>query len=105
MAVDLNVGSRLPAYCTSLGRVLLAGLPPEELKQYLARVQPVRHTPRTVTSREHLRSIIERLLQHIPPSLTAEAAHGWPIAEEGVSAIADFLHFRHEALTALQPDS
>ncbi|HLX22281.1 MAG TPA: IclR family transcriptional regulator C-terminal domain-containing protein [Usitatibacter sp.] len=59
MAVDLNVGSRLPAYCTSLGRVLLAGLPPEEIKQYLARVQPVRHTPRTVTSREHLRSIID----------------------------------------------
>ena len=26
MSVDLNVGSRLPAYCTSLGRVLLAAL-------------------------------------------------------------------------------
>jgi IclR family transcriptional regulator, pca regulon regulatory protein len=59
MSVDLNVGSRLPAYCTSLGRVLLAALPPEELKQYLARVQPVRYTQRTVTSREHLRSIID----------------------------------------------
>jgi IclR family pca regulon transcriptional regulator len=59
MSVDLNVGSRLPAYCTSLGRVLLAGLPPEELKQYLARVQLVRYTPRTVTSREHLRTIID----------------------------------------------
>ena len=59
MSVDLNVGSRLPAYCTSLGRVLLAGLPQEELKQYLARVQPVRFTPRTVTSRERLRAIIE----------------------------------------------
>ena len=59
MSVDLNVGSRLPPYCTSLGRVLLAALPPEELKQYLARVQPVRFTPRTVTSREHLRTIID----------------------------------------------
>src|SRR3712207_1360762 len=27
--VNLRVGSRSPAYCTSLGRVLLAGLPPE----------------------------------------------------------------------------
>lgn len=61
MAVDLNVGSRLPAYCTSLGRVLLAAMPPEELKQYLARVQPVRYTQHTVTSREHLRSVIENV--------------------------------------------
>ncbi len=40
MSVDLGIGSRLPAYCTSLGRVLLAGLPPEELKAYLAGLRP-----------------------------------------------------------------
>jgi len=61
MSVDLNIGSRLPAYCTSLGRVLLAAMPPEELKQYLARVNPVRFTPRTVTSREQLRSLIDEV--------------------------------------------
>ena len=61
MSVDLNVGSRLPAYCTSLGRVLLAARPPEELRQYLAHVHPVRHTPRTITSREQLRDLIERV--------------------------------------------
>ena len=31
MAVDLHIGSRLPAYCTSMGRVLLAYLPPDQL--------------------------------------------------------------------------
>ena len=36
-AVDLHVGSRLPAYCTSMGRVLLAYLPQEEQEAYLAR--------------------------------------------------------------------
>jgi IclR family pca regulon transcriptional regulator len=31
MAVDLHIGSRLPAYCTSMGRILLAYLPAEQL--------------------------------------------------------------------------
>ena len=55
MAVDLHVGSRLPAYCTSMGRVLLAYLPPEQLEQYLARVVLTPHTTRTITSIEKLR--------------------------------------------------
>jgi len=61
MSVDLTVGSRLPAYCTSLGRVLLAGLAPDALARYLAAIQPLRHTPRTVTSREQLRGLIEKV--------------------------------------------
>jgi IclR family pca regulon transcriptional regulator len=55
MAVDLHIGSRLPAYCTSMGRVLLAYLPPEQLEQYLARVQLTPHTTRTITSVDKLR--------------------------------------------------
>ena len=55
MAVDLHIGSRLPAYCTSMGRVLLAYLPPEQLEQYLARAELTPHTTRTVTSAEKLR--------------------------------------------------
>ena len=55
MAVDLHVGSRLPAYCTSMGRVLLAYLPPEQQEQYLARVVLTPHTTRTITSVEKLR--------------------------------------------------
>ena len=55
MAVDLHIGSRLPAYCTSMGRVLLAYLPPEQLEQYLARVDLIPHTTRTITSTDKLR--------------------------------------------------
>jgi IclR family pca regulon transcriptional regulator len=55
MSVDLHIGSRLPAYCTSMGRVLLAYLPAEQLEQYLARVNLVPHTSRTVASVEKLR--------------------------------------------------
>ncbi len=55
MAVDLHIGSRLPAYCTSMGRVLLAYLPAEQLEQYLAKVVLTPHTTRTITSVEKLR--------------------------------------------------
>ena len=55
MAVDLHIGSRLPAYCTSMGRVLLAYLPPEQLETYLAKVELTPHTTRTITSVEKLR--------------------------------------------------
>jgi IclR family transcriptional regulator, pca regulon regulatory protein len=55
MAVDLHIGSRLPAYCTSMGRVLLAYLPTEQLENYLAKVVLTPHTTRTVNSVEKLR--------------------------------------------------
>ncbi len=55
MAVDLHIGSRLPAYCTSMGRVLLAYLPTEQLEHYLAKVVLTPHTTRTVNSIEKLR--------------------------------------------------
>jgi len=58
MAVDLHIGSRLPAYCTSMGRVLLAWLPTEQLEQYLAKVDLIPHTTRTITSVEKLRIIL-----------------------------------------------
>ena len=55
MAVDLHIGSRLPAYCTSMGRVLLAYLPTEQLEQYLAKATLTPHTTRTITTVEKLR--------------------------------------------------
>jgi IclR family transcriptional regulator, pca regulon regulatory protein len=55
MAVDLHIGSRLPAYCTSMGRVLLAFLPTDQLEQYLTKAVLTPHTNRTITSVEKLR--------------------------------------------------
>jgi IclR family pca regulon transcriptional regulator len=59
MSVDLRPGSRLPAYCTSMGRVLLAHLPPAELRTYLQRTRLVAHTDRTVTTRDRLLQALE----------------------------------------------
>src|SRR3569833_842081 len=48
MSAALNTGSRLPAYCTSLGRVMLAHMPEEALKKYLDTVKLRAFTDRTV---------------------------------------------------------
>ncbi len=61
MSVDLGIGTRLPAYCTSMGRVLLAFLPPAEQDAYLSRVRLVRYTPRTITAPDKLRREFETI--------------------------------------------
>jgi IclR family pca regulon transcriptional regulator len=54
MSPALNVGRRLPAYCTSIGHVMLAHLPQAELNDYLARAKFHPYTEHTVTSAEKL---------------------------------------------------
>jgi IclR family pca regulon transcriptional regulator len=61
MSVSLNTGSRLPAYCTSLGRVMLAQLAPEELDAYLRRVKLKAYTDKTVVSAARLRTILDEV--------------------------------------------
>lgn len=58
MSIDLGVGSRLPAHCTSMGRVLLAGMAPDELAAYMRRVKLVPYTSRTVVTKEKLGEVI-----------------------------------------------
>jgi IclR family transcriptional regulator, pca regulon regulatory protein len=58
MSIDLHIGSRLPAYCTSMGRVLLAGLPDEELAAFLRRVDLRALTPRTIVSPAKLKQVL-----------------------------------------------
>lgn len=58
MSSALNVGRRLPAYCTSIGHVLLAQLPQEELDAFLARVHFHPYTEYTPNTREKLTAIL-----------------------------------------------
>jgi IclR family transcriptional regulator, pca regulon regulatory protein len=58
MSPTLNVGRRLPAYCTSIGHVMLAHLPPAELDRYLARTRFHPFTPHTPSSVEALLPIL-----------------------------------------------
>jgi IclR family pca regulon transcriptional regulator len=58
MSINLGIGSRLPAYCTSLGRVLLAGLSAEELRRTLTARPLVAYTSRTHTDVDALVEIV-----------------------------------------------
>lgn len=58
MSVALNTGSRLPAYCTSLGRAMLAHLPDDQLKAYFEKVKLRALTDKTVVSQKRLCEIL-----------------------------------------------
>jgi IclR family transcriptional regulator, pca regulon regulatory protein len=61
MSVALSVGSRLPAYCTSMGRVLLAALPEKEFSGYLDRVNLKALTPKTLTDKTLFPDVIAKV--------------------------------------------
>jgi IclR family pca regulon transcriptional regulator len=61
MTVSLGVGAQLPAYCTSMGRALLAGLDEVELAGWLRACKPVRHTEHTFTDKRQLRRAIDEV--------------------------------------------
>lgn len=93
MSVNIAVGTRFPAYATSMGRVLVAGLPPADLAAYLARVRPKRHTPHTRTGTEELRRIVD-----------AAARDGYALVdqelEEGLRSVAVPIRGRDGQVTA-----
>lgn len=85
MTVNLAVGSRLPAYATSMGRVLLAYQPPEALDAFFRQVifQPL--TARTVRDERTLRRILLEV-----------RTRGWALVdqevEDGVRSVAASIH-------------
>ena len=77
----ISIGARLPAYVSSMGRVLLAALPPEELKRYLAQVEIHPYTRGTVADRRQLGQEIARCRKQGYAVVLDEL-------EEGLSAVA-----------------
>ncbi|MEN5069401.1 IclR family transcriptional regulator C-terminal domain-containing protein [Stenotrophomonas sp. TWI1183] len=88
MSIGLRAGSRLPAYCTSMGRVLLAALPRDTLESYLER-NPLRpRTERTVTRMEDFLDMLDRV-RHEGVSLVDQEL------EIGLRSIAVPVHARN----------
>lgn len=59
--LNLHVGSRLPAYCTSLGKALLAFLPEDERRSVLDQVDFVRRGPNTIAKKSALVAELEEV--------------------------------------------
>jgi DNA-binding IclR family transcriptional regulator len=68
---DVDLAIKLPAYCTALGRVFLAGLDPERRRAVLSATKRTKRTSRTVTELERLEVLIDQA-----------AAHGYAVVEE-----------------------
>lgn len=75
MTIGLSVGSRLPAYCTSMGRVLLSSLPEDALAKQLSNITPEKLTPQTITSKVKLRD-----------ELRDVARQGWSLVDQELEA-------------------
>ncbi len=81
MSVGISVGTRFPAYATSMGRVLLAALEESALAEYLADADLRALTPRTIHEPDALRAELESVRQQ-----------GWALVdqelERGLTSIA-----------------
>lgn len=76
LSVDLGRGSRLPAWATSMGRVLLSALPEEQLEVTLSRAALIRYTPHTLCDMPGLRAEIARVRCRAMPSPTGRLRWG-----------------------------
>jgi IclR family pca regulon transcriptional regulator len=61
MPIRLGIGRRLPAFCTSTGRVLLSQMSPGELDAYFAMYPREKVSPVTVTDEQALRDILAQV--------------------------------------------
>lgn len=94
MTVGISIGTRFPAYATSMGRVLLAAFSPERLDAYLDSIDFEGLTSHTITSRG---------------ALTKELAHvreqGWALVdqelEEGLRSIAAPIYHGMSVIAAI----
>jgi Bacterial transcriptional regulator len=83
MSVSLGIGSRLPAFCLSMERALLAQLPPEELEKYFRTAKFRRFTEKTICDplalRKELSNIFKQGYAKVDQKLElgAKFAHGF----------------------------
>ncbi len=97
--LGLRLGSRLPAHCTAMGKVLLANLPKAEQQRLIAGITLTRRGPNTIATKRALRTELDLVLdegiaiddEELAPRLVAVAcpvrnAHGEVLAAIGLTA-------------------
>jgi IclR family pca regulon transcriptional regulator len=104
--LNLHVGSRLPAYCTSLGKVLLADLDPHELETVLGSIQLAKRGPNTLTQRAALVAELDRVRTSGLAVNNEELAYGLrsiaaPIRSKSGDAVAGINLAVHRTMVSL----
>jgi len=105
--LGLHPGSRLPAHCTSMGKVLLAHLPGDELDELLSEMKLTKHGPNTITSRKALREQLDEVAeaglavndQELAPELYSISA---PVRDESRAVIAAVNLATHSSTISLR---
>lgn len=95
MAVSITIGTRFPAYATSMGRVLLAGLDADERHRYLDEMELKPLTPQTIVDKQQLLDELDRVRdqgwsivdQELEPGLRSVAAPVYASNGDTVAAI------------------
>jgi IclR family transcriptional regulator, pca regulon regulatory protein len=108
-AVDLNLhpGSRLPAYCTAMGKLLLANLPESEQRELIATMKLTKRGPNTITSKKALREELDEILaagfavndEELAAELFAIAA---PVRNEARDVVAAVNVAAHSSMISLE---
>ncbi|TDD88982.1 IclR family transcriptional regulator [Saccharopolyspora karakumensis] len=75
MAVSINIGTRFPAYATSMGRVMLADLPEDKLHAHLDQIDLAPLGPHTITTRAELIEELARIREQ-----------GWALVDQELEA-------------------
>ena len=112
MSITLSVGTRLPAYATSMGRVLLAALPEAELSARLARIDMRPLSSHTITDPDALRAVLERVRRQGWAAVDQELEEGLrslavPIRDASgtvVAALNVSVHASRGTMTTLRRD-
>jgi IclR family pca regulon transcriptional regulator len=105
--LDLHPGSRLPAYCTSMGKLLLAYLPEDQQRDLLGSIKLTKRGPNTITSKKALRDELDEVLdagfavndQELAPELHSISA---PVRNEAREVVAAVNMAAHTSMISLE---
>ncbi len=105
--LDLHTGSRVPAYCTSMGKLLLANLPEPEQRELIAQTKLAKHGPNTITSKKTLRDELDEIQeagfavddQEFAPELYAISA---PVRNDARDVVAAVGLSAHSSMISLE---
>jgi IclR family transcriptional regulator, pca regulon regulatory protein len=95
LTINLEIGAKLPAYCTSMGRVLLAYLPPPEALKIVKNSDRKSFTAKTVTAVNTLTRILEEVRQK------GYAVNNGEMARELISVAAPVRNRHHRVVAAV----
>jgi IclR family pca regulon transcriptional regulator len=105
--LDLHTGSRLPAYCTSMGKLLLANLPESEQRDRITQAKLTKRGPNTITGKKALLDELEEIQaagfavddQEFAPEVYAIAV---PVRNESRDVVAAVGLVAHSSMISLE---